>query len=325
MKYLLFFCLFFTLPAEDLSALRSWIGRPQLLPSTEEKPARTAVLIIAPPQVNTSYTDCRWQLGKKVWEQYMNSIPDVDCYFLQSRYPREQDLEQVWIEGNTIYIGDEWYKQYGNDRILHKTIVAIEKLLPDYTHFVRTNLNSFVNLKALRQYTRTHHRSMYTAFLWENQWYTLGYGILFTADVAAHLVSEYRRLEGLAIVSCYRADDCTLTSLAVGLDPEDPVGYRFRCCPTLTSGIRQLMCKESLSATRLSPYGVMLRPPISLESAKEYCDQAADTVMLYRIREGFDLEELAALYTHLLHKIYPELSGDNLVEYAGSLPTRSPD
>ena len=251
----------------------------------------------------------------------MNCIPDVDCYFLQSTYPRDASLEQVWIEGNTIYVGDEWFKQHGNDRILYKTILALEKLLPNYTHFFRTNLNSFLNLKSLQKYATNHHQSFYTTPLWQNGWYTIGYGILFTADVAAHIVHEYRRLEGQELVSCFYADDAVLTSLATGVYPYDPADHPFQCCPTLPRGIRQLMSLESLSATRLSRYGAILLPPISLHTALQYCDQAADTVILYRIREGFHLNELAELYEHLLHKIYPELSPTNLVEYAQSLPT----
>lgn len=56
-----------------------------MLSVTNRAPSRTAVLIIAPP-VNTNH---RWLLGKKTWEQYMNCVPDVDCYFIQSTVPRE--------------------------------------------------------------------------------------------------------------------------------------------------------------------------------------------------------------------------------------------
>jgi len=324
MRYVFFLLLFCTaqLISKGVNPLRDWKkGEYVILNPTKRKPARTAVLIIAPPRLGDAYVECRWKVGKKVWEQYMNAVPNVDCYFLQSTYPREGCLEQVWIEGNTIYVGDWWYEKHGEDRILHKTILAIEKLLPNYTHFIRTNLNTFINLKTVNEYMETHHQSMYTAFLWENQWYTIGFGILFTADVAAHIVDEYRRLEGLDIVNCYQADDALLTSLATGIYPRNHFEHVFHCCSMLPLGVRQLIWIDSLFTMRSSQYGMRLLPPISLRKAIEYCKKASATTMLYRIREGFDLDELAELYEYLLHKIYPELSCANLVEYAVSLPT----
>lgn len=139
--------------------------------------------------------------------------------------------------------------------------------------------------------------------------------------MAAHIVKEYRRFEGLEIVSPYRADDCTLTSLATGIWPFDPVEHVFRCCPTLPAGIRQLMSEESLATTRLSPYAALLLPPISLDKAIDYCNQDPNTRILYRIREGLDLDQLAQFYEYLLDKIYPSISRTNLVEYARSLPS----
>jgi len=302
-------------------SLRDWpTNSCEILKPTNEKPSRTAVLIIAPPQLVGDGSVLRWKLGKKVWEQYMNAVPDVDCYFIQYSNRRHQDsLEEVWLEGNTIYVADEWFDTHGNDRILHKTMAAIEFLLSDYTHFVRTNLNSFINLHHVRSYTRTHHQSMYTGPLWQGEWYVLGYGILFTEDVAMHMVSEYRRLEGMDIVSHHRADDCVLTSLATGIYPFAPSEHWFCCCPTLPVGVRQLMCPQSLSTTRLSEHGALLLPPITLDSAKQYCEAALDSVILYRIREGLTLHELADLYTFLLNRIYPDTQTIDLKKYTFSL------
>lgn len=286
-----------------------------ILEATERRPARTAVLIIAPPNFGNDFTGRRWKLGQKVWEKYMHAVPDVDCYFLQSASPRSGHTEQVWLEGNTIYVGDPWYAQHGEDRILNKTIAAIEFLLPYYTHFVRTNINSFFNLKSVSEYCETHHQNMYTGPIWQGEWYVLGYGILFTADVAEHIANEYRRLEGLDIVSNNRSDDCVLTSLATGVYPLNDAEHQFECSTYLPFGVRQLMSWESFSSKRLSEYGALLLPPISLEQAIKYCDKAPSTLMLYRIREGLDLSDLAQLYQYLLHKIYPELTPIDLSDY----------
>jgi hypothetical protein len=291
-----------------------------ILRPTKQSPSKTAILIIAPPSLGLSDTESRWKLGKKVWEQYMNTNPNVDCYFIQyTSLKDKRNLEEVWQEGNTIYVADSWYENNKTDRILHKTIAAIEYLLPNYTHFIRTNLNSFLNLQTVYYYTKCHHQSMYTGPLWQGEWYVLGYGILFSADVATHITNEYRRLEGLDIVSHRRADDCVLTSLATGVYPLGPSEHLFSGCPTLPLGKRQLMSNDSLLYTRLSRYGALLMPPISLEEAIQYCENGGDSIMLYRIRHGLTLEELANFYQYLLDKIYRDLPTIDLVEYAKSL------
>ncbi len=296
----------------DAVPLTNW-RQNAVIKATARKPARTAVLIISVPLEN-SPTSHRWKLGKKVWEQYMNSHPDVDCYFVQCTSSRSGQ-EEVWIEGNTIYIGDPHYANNG-DRILYKTIAAIECLVPDYTHFIRTNLNTFINLKNVHEYMETHHQSFYTAAIWQTEWYSIGYGILFTADVAAHIASEYRRLEKMKreLLSASHADDCVLTSLATGVNPllkQHP----FRSCPTLPPGVRQGMSIESFGSPRISPYASYLLQPITLAQAIAYCEAAPPTMMLYRTREGFTITELAQFYEYLLQKNYPELPSIDLVGY----------
>ncbi len=319
-SFILIFCLSLFLQAES-SSLHNWENKNcEVLNPTEEKPARTAILIIAPPLSGQDYTQCRWALGRKVWEQYMNSHPDVDCYFLQSTSPRKNSQEQVWIEGNIIYIGDFWYEEYGTDRILHKTMCALESLLPHYTHFIRTNLNTFFNLHAVHQYAKNHHQSMYTGPLWEKQWYVIGYGALFSQDVAAHMVNEYKRLEGHDLLQPNLSDDHILTSLATGIYPKATLDNPFTPYPLLPPGTRQVMCENSTLTKRASDYGILLLPPITVRSAIALCDKAAPTVFLYRIREGFDLTDLAKVYDYLLNKSYPGLSTIDIVDYASSLP-----
>ena len=75
------------------------------------------------------------------------------------------------------------------------------------------------------------------------------------------------------LISSQHADDGAITALATGVWPYDK-NHPFRACPQLPYGLRQLMCGESLSTKRLSQYGVLLTPPISLKAAIEYCNQA---------------------------------------------------
>lgn len=287
-----------------------------VLKQSIKSPSKTAVLIIAP----TVYGECkvgqRWKLGKKVWEQYMNSNPDVDCYFLVCTKPKKNSSEQVWLEGNTIYVGDPWMEKTGCDRLLHKTIKALEWLGPKYTHFIRTNINTFVDLKNVKDFTERHHNSFFSTPLWENQWFAIGYSIIFTADVAEHMVNEYHRLEAIdeELISPYHADDCTITALATGVFPLEK-NHPFRCCPSLNPGIRQLMCRKSLSTTRLSKYGALLSPVKNLKEAIYYFDLARENVMLYRTRDGLTVNELARLYEYMLAKIYPQFGEVSLDFY----------
>lgn len=290
-----------------------------LLKPTERQSARTAILIIAPPHIGNSNVELRWRLGKRVWEQYMNTHPNVDCYFVQSACFKQDSSEVAWIEGNTIYVGDSWFERERNDRILNKTVKAIELLLPYYTHFFRTNINTFFDLKNLNEYAETHHQSMFTTPLWEEAWYTIGYSILFTQDVASHMCDEYERLEsaGEELISCYHADDAAITSLCTGVWPYNNP-HPFNCCPTLIPSVRQLMSEESYNTRRFARYGLLLTPVNSLEEAISACDLASPDVILYRTRDGLSVEQIAKLYEHLLHKTYPELPSIDLVEYINS-------
>lgn len=297
-------------------SLPNWKGN-EILKPTKRKLARTAVLIIAPPYIGIGNIENRWRLGKRVWELYMNSHPNVDCYFVQCASPLKTGSEQVWIEGNTLNVGDPWYENHQEDRILHKTVKALEFLEDRYSHFIRTNLNTFINLKAANNYMETHHRTMYTAPLWQGSWFSIGYGIIFSADVAKHIVNEYNRLyhANEDLISSQHADDCALTALATGVWPLSDynpfVGYSRLPC-----GIRQLMCKESFDTTRFSQYGILLSPISSLEEGINIVNQTNKEVVLYRIRDDLNLEDLARLYEHLLSKTYRKLPKANLVEYA---------
>jgi hypothetical protein len=303
----------------------------EILNPTERKPAHTAVLIVIQPDevINlNNYTNCRWLLAKKVWEQYMNSHPNIDCYFVQHTNLREGSSEQTWIEGNVIYVGVGSDSCENGGIPVSKTVAAIEKLLPEYTHFFRTNVSAFVNLNALNEYAETHHQSMFTGPLWEQCWWLLGYGMLFSADVALHIVKEYERLKDHCVVTI-APEDLVLTALATGICPfygriehpgEPP---DFTCYPTLPLGVHQLMCRGSFSVTqttRLSHYGLLLVPAPSFEQAIYYCNLALNNAILYRIRSGFDLDKLAELYEYLLSNIYPGLSQFDLMEYAKSFP-----
>lgn len=245
----------------------------------------------------------------------MNSHPDVDCYFMVCANPRG-DIEDVWIEENTLYVGDRIFEANQKDRLLHKTMKAMEHFQGKYTHYIRTNINTFMNLKAVANFAETHSKSFYSTPLWENTWYTIGYGIVCTADVANHMVKEYNRLSavGEKLLGPDRADDAVITALATGIYPYDTPQYDgynpFRCSPNLKPFCRQLLCKQSLKTRRFSRYGLMLSPLGSLEEGIKAFNKAGREVMLVRTRDGLNLVELAQLYRYMFEKTYPELSID---------------
>jgi hypothetical protein len=287
------------------------------------QPAKTAVLIIAPTVFGHCFVTNRWRIGEKVWEQYMNSHPNVDCYFMvctHQRKDRDSD-DQVWLEGNTIYVGDWWFDQYQSDRILHKTILAMEWLMSkNYTHFIRTNLNTFLDLDLADKFMQTHHQSFFSTPMWQNAWYAVGYSIWFTADVARHMVKEYHQLEieNFDLISPHRADDVVMTSLATGIYPALKK-HPFTPCPSLPIGVRQVMCKGSLPKTRLSELAAWLAPPINFHDAMKYCYEAPSTVLIYRTRGGLSLAELGQYYNYLLARHYPHLNCQDIYKYASQL------
>lgn len=271
---------------------------------TKASPTRTAILIIAAPLFDNSPIHQRWCLGYETWKHYMNSHPDVDCYFIIPTQPRKDGSPDVWIEGNIIYVGDIYYELYRNDRILYKTIKALELLLPHYTHFIRTNVNTFCNLENVHKFMSSHHASFYSAFFWQGEWYTLGYGILFTKTTAHHIVTEYERLKDHPFLYPDRyPDDCLLTALATGiwpLSPENP----FKRYEGLPYNGKQFISEESLKSRALTPHGVFLDKIPSLEEALALCEAAPNTAALYRIKDGLTLDELKILYNYLLETIY---------------------
>ena len=305
-------------PVEEIS-LQNWKNN-SILQQTSFKPAHTAILIIAPRNFGNSFIENRWKLGEKLWEQYMNNNPNVDCYFIVPACFKKDSIDQVWIEGNTIYVADVWYENARNDRLLYKTIRSLEFLLPNYTHFIRANINTFFNLRNVNSYMENHHQSFFTIPTWQSAWYAIGYGIVFTADVAAHMINEYYRLESLGeeLISHHHADDGAITALATGVWPYDNRNP-FKKCEGLPFGTRQLMCSESLNTLRFCKYGMLLTPLNSANEGIALCENAGSEVMLYRTREGLSLNELALLYEYFLDKTYPELEHINFVDYANYL------
>jgi hypothetical protein len=293
------------------STEKSWSSNFVIIPKEQVTEPKIAVLIIQAPSTSDEskedFITKKWRLGIETWKKYMHVHPSIDCYFVKPANHKTDDGRTIWIEEDTINVYDHYYKKRGRDRILYKTIKALDFLSDKYTHFVRTNLNTFWNLHELYDYIANHSGSYYTGPAWENGAYPIGYGIIMTQDVAQHIIEEYHRLEKTFYVCNKRADDAALMSLAYGVDPwiiQDP----FRKFPKFPTAQKLLMSKDSGVSKEINyDYACLLQNvrPLNYKNVLKLALKAPKTCILYRSRgDGLNLEEIQMLYDELLKKTY---------------------
>jgi hypothetical protein len=246
----------------------AWFGweKVEVILETPAKPVKPAVLIIH-PSGNGSTASMRALAGllvKKLGEIHECS-PKADCYFIKCTKSDQLLFKggKVIQSGNDLYVPDPSYL-YGQDDFLYKTVQSMDYLIPKgYTHFFRTNLNVFLNLKVLNQYLETHACSMYTTFINE-MWYLVGYSILYSSDVAQHIVSESKRISGTRDIKnrlhhAICPDDAGLCMLALGVQyGHSSKQHPFRCCRAPTPGVSQRMCESFKEHNRYTRYGMLL-------------------------------------------------------------------
>lgn len=88
---------------------------------------------------------------QSIWLSYMDSSPQIDCYFIKGRPEQE---EPAVLEEATLYLKIE----EGYPTIWHKTLKAFEFFQPrlnNYDFVYRTNLSSFIHFDRYLEFCRT--------------------------------------------------------------------------------------------------------------------------------------------------------------------------
>ena len=146
--------------------------------------------------VISSNTEVFYHGHRKLWASYMNSNPQIECYFIQYR-----DGLQA-IEGNTFWLnGKESFPA-----ILTKTIDSIDFFLKkdSYDFIVRTNLSSLWNFTKLLEYLeRLPREKVYNGIIgnYNNKIsYISGAGFIITPDVGRLLIENRKISESVKII-----------------------------------------------------------------------------------------------------------------------------
>lgn len=148
------------------------------------------MLILSSPSTNEVYN-----LHKQVWLRYMNSNPNINCFFIEYSTSEDFSNENIIIKGNTVFIkGIESY----NPGCREKTFDCFEyfmnnKKLYEYNYIIRTNMSSLWNFKTLIKHLETlPTREVYSGVIgsYSNINFVSGAGMIITPDIVELLVKN---------------------------------------------------------------------------------------------------------------------------------------
>lgn len=119
---------------------------------------KICILIISAPNL-----DDRWKREKELWYKYMNSNPNIDCYFIECNENQEyNDNILVTKCKESIYPG-----------IILKTINSLKTVRNKYDFYIRTNLSTFFIFENLLNMLKTidQREILYTgSFMFNNKY-----------------------------------------------------------------------------------------------------------------------------------------------------------
>lgn len=135
---------------------------------------------------------------RKIWLSYMNSNPQIKCYFIQYK-DGDQTLEDnmFWLSGKESF-----------DNIIKKTIDSFDFFIKNdsYDFIIRTNMSTLWNFKALIAHLNTLPRQrVYNGQMLRHQYnndmkYIAGTGIILSQDVAKLLIENRELVESIKII-----------------------------------------------------------------------------------------------------------------------------
>jgi hypothetical protein len=141
--------------------------------------------------VLASDTDERYSKLQTYWRRYMNSSPEIDCYFYKGD-PTLQEDAVLDISSNTLWlkINESW------DTILQKTKMAFKFFSSaPYDFIFRTNLSSFIYFDRYLEYCKGLPRSEFCSAamgLFDKIPFPSGSGYTLTPDLMKRIAdSEY--------------------------------------------------------------------------------------------------------------------------------------
>ena len=142
----------------------------------------------------SSDTDPVYEKHRQVWLSYMNSNPQIECYFIQYRDGAQE------IEGNTFWLqGKESFPA-----ILNKTLDSLDYFLKnEYDFIVRSNMSSLWNFNALLKHLETlPHEKVYNGIIGNHKDinFISGSGFIMSPDVARLLLENRQIAEFVNII-----------------------------------------------------------------------------------------------------------------------------
>lgn len=160
---------------------------------------------------------------KKVWISYMNSNPQIECYFIQYRNGQQEVEENTfWMKGTESF-----------SAIITKTLDSLDFFLKkdSYDFIVRTNMSSLWNFNALLKHLETLPKEkVYNGIVGNYNnciKFISGSGFIMSLDVA-HLLLQNRKIaESVQIIDDVDIGYC-LTTLGIECSPGKRTDLSYR-------------------------------------------------------------------------------------------------